>query len=151
VILRWLLAALHLLALGIGMGAVLDRAATLRGPLDDAGLRRVFRADSLWGIAALLWISTGLVRLFANTEKATSYYLHSHVFWTKMALLIVILVLESRAALTIGGWRRAVRNNAAVDTSRAPALARTSVIEAVLIVLLVFAATAMARGVGAGL
>ena len=147
-ILRWLMAAIHLLALGIGLGAVLDRAATLRGTLDSAGLKRVFRADSLWGIAALLWISTGLVRVFFSLERASSYYTHSHVFWTKMALLLVIIMLETRAAMTIGGWRRSVRNNATVDTSRAPALARTSVIEAVLVVLMVFAATAMARGLG---
>ena len=49
--LRWLLAAFHLTALGIGLGAVWVRAGALRGPFDPAGLRRVFAADSWWGLA----------------------------------------------------------------------------------------------------
>ena len=49
--LRWLLAALHLTALGIGLGAVWVRAGPLRGPLDPAGLRRIFAADSWWALA----------------------------------------------------------------------------------------------------
>ena len=53
-ILRWLLAALHLLGLGIGLGAVLDRARALRSSLDERQLRRAFRADTFWGVAAFL-------------------------------------------------------------------------------------------------
>ena len=43
---RWLFAALHLLALGIGLGAVWARGRALRGTLDPAGRRRAFAADS---------------------------------------------------------------------------------------------------------
>lgn len=45
-ILRWLFAALHLLALGVGLGAVWARGRALRGELDEAGLRRAFSADA---------------------------------------------------------------------------------------------------------
>src|SRR6266511_1832568 len=51
---RWLLAALHLLALGIGLGAVWARGRALRDALDASGLRRAFHADAWWGIAAVL-------------------------------------------------------------------------------------------------
>ena len=84
---RWLFAWMHLLGLGIGLGAVWARARALRGPLDAAGLRRVFYADAWWGVAALVWIGTGLVRVFAGLEKGTEYYLLSHLFWTKLALM----------------------------------------------------------------
>lgn len=50
-ILRWLVASLHLIALPIGFGAVVVRGAALRGRLDKSGLDRVFRADTLWGLA----------------------------------------------------------------------------------------------------
>ena len=66
---RLLLATLHLLALGIGFGAIVDRALALRGTLQEAGLRRVLRADTAWGIAAFLWISTGLIRAFGGFER----------------------------------------------------------------------------------
>lgn len=92
-VIRWLVAALHLLALGIGLGAVWARSRALRSVLDETGFRRVFFADTLWGVAALLWISTGLLRAFGGLEKGSAYYLHSTAFWVKMALLGAILAL----------------------------------------------------------
>ena len=68
-LMRWLLAALHLLPLGIGLGAVLWRGVSLRGPLDRVALQRVFLADTLWGVAAVLWIVTGLMRVFGKASK----------------------------------------------------------------------------------
>jgi putative membrane protein len=66
---RWLFAWLLLLGLGIGLGAVWARARALRAPLDPAGLRRVFQADGWWGVAAAIWIGTGLVRVIGGLEK----------------------------------------------------------------------------------
>ena len=143
---RWLLAALHLLALGIGLGAILNRAWALRGDLDAGGVRRVLNADTAWGVAALLWISTGLLRAFAGFEKGSDYYLNNHMFWTKMSFFLVILALEIIPAVTFIRWRRRA---AEIDPRRARALARTSFVQAALVVLMVFAATAMARGIGA--
>jgi putative membrane protein len=148
-IVRWLFAAFHLLALGIGLGAVWARGRALRGPLDAAGLRRVFYADAWWGLAAVLWIGTGLVRLFGGLEKGTAYYFHNHVFWTKMALLGLILVLEVTPMLALVRWRRMGGRGEVVDTRQAARFARISYLQAGLIALMVLAATAMARGYGA--
>ena len=74
---RWLFATLHLLALGIGLGAVWARSRALQAELNSAGLRRVFYADNWWGIAALVWLATGLVRAFAGLEKGATYYLNN--------------------------------------------------------------------------
>ena len=71
---RWLLAAFHLLALGVGLGAVWARGRALQAHLDVPGLRRVFYADTWWGIAALAWIGTGLVRAFGGYEKGSFYF-----------------------------------------------------------------------------
>jgi hypothetical protein len=49
-----------------------------------------------WAVAAFLWISTGLARVFMETEKPTEYYMHNWLFHTKMTLLLIILVLEVR-------------------------------------------------------
>jgi putative membrane protein len=147
--LRWLLAAVHLLALGIGLGSVWVRARLLGGPtLDGLTLRRALAADAWWGVAALLWIGSGLWRLLAGTEKTTAYYLGSHIFWTKMALLAAILVLESRPIVTLTAWRRLIARGETPDLRAAPAIARTSYVQAVLVILMVLAATAMARGLG---
>lgn len=145
---RWPFAAIHLLALGIGLGAVWARGRTLGGELDAGGLRRVFHADSWWGIAALLWVTTGLVRAFGGLEKGSAYYLQNHLFWGKMALLGLVLLLELRPMVLLIRWRVRLARGEQPDTRAAPALARISFIQAVLVVLMVLAAAGMARGYG---
>jgi putative membrane protein len=145
---RWILAALHLLALGIGLGAVWTRGRALRGPLDTAGLRRVLYADSWWGIAAILWIGTGLVRAFGGFEKGSAYYLHNHLFWAKMGLLAAILLLELHPMITLIRWRTQLARGHQPDTTAAPRLARVSFLQAAIVILMVLAATGMARGYG---
>ncbi|HEX6670218.1 MAG TPA: DUF2214 family protein [Gemmatimonadales bacterium] len=146
---RWLFAWLHLLGLGIGLGAVWARARALRGPLDTAGLRRVFYADGWWGVAAAIWIGTGLVRVIGGLEKGMDYYLQNHVFWGKMTLLLAILVLEIPPMLTFIRWRVQVARGESPDTAVAGRYARISYLQAALVLLMVLAASAMARGVGA--
>jgi putative membrane protein len=145
---RWLFAALHLLALGIGLGAVWARGRALEGALDPSGLRRAFHGDTWWGIAAVLWIATGLVRAFGGLEKGTFYYLHNHVFWLKMVLLALIFLLELPPMVTLIRWRSAVARGEVPDTRLARRFARVSFVQAGLVVLMVLAATAMARGYG---
>jgi len=144
----WLFAAVHLLALGVGLGAVWARGRALRGQLDAAGLRRVFYADSWWGVAALLWIGTGLVRAFGGLEKGTAYYLGNHLFWGKMSLLVLILLLELGPMIALVRWRMELGRGTQPDTRAAPAFARISFVQAVLVMLMVLAATGMARGYG---
>ena len=146
---RWLLAALHLFGLGIGLGAVWARSRALRGTLDMAGIRRLLGADTWWGIAALVWISTGLFRAFAGFEKGTTYYLHNHLFLMKMGFLLLILILEVGPIVTFGSWRKQLRHGTTPDTSKAARFARTSIVQAILVLLMVIAATGMARGYGA--
>jgi putative membrane protein len=148
VILRWLVAAAHLLALGLGLGAIVVRARALRPPLDDTALKTVFFADAMWGIAAIVWITTGVWRAFGGLEKGTAYYLGSNAFWIKMSLLICILLLELWPMATLIRWRMVRAKGLAPDLSRASALARISMMQAFLVVAMVLAATAIARGIG---
>jgi putative membrane protein len=145
---RILLAALHLVALGIGLGAVWVRARALRGALDRFSLQRAFMADALWGAAALLWIGTGLWRLLAEMEKPVSYYMSNHVFFTKMGFLVVILILEIWPMFTLIRWRMIVGRGGSPEQGAARRIAVISYVQAVLVVAMVFTAVAMARGAG---
>ncbi len=144
----WIVAAIHLLALGIGLGAIWARSRALRRLPDDDALRRALVADAFWGIAALLWITTGVARAFGGLEKGSAYYLSNSAFWVKMGLLGLILVLEIWPMTTLIRWRRQL-SSGAVDTRNARTFAAISVAQAALVVAMVFAATAMARGIGA--
>lgn len=145
--LRWLIATLHLLALGIGLGAVWARARRLRGSLDPAGLRQLFYADNLWALAAVIWIATGVARAFGGLEKGTPYYLGNAWFHAKMGALLLVLVLEVPPMIGLIRWRRAVRRGEPLSPGRAGAWARTSRIQALLVVVMTGLAAAMARGV----
>jgi putative membrane protein len=140
--------SLHLLALAIGLPAVFLRGRALKGPLDADGLRRLLASDSAWGIAALLWIVTGLLRAFGGLEKGTGFYLHSPLFWVKMALFLLVLMLEIRPMITFIRWRSKLGRGEAVDTSPARALYTLNHIELAIVVVMVFVASMMARGVG---
>jgi putative membrane protein len=145
---RVLLAGLHLLGLGVGLGAIWARGRALTSPLDGAGLRSVFLADNLWALAAALWLGTGLWRLLGGLEKDTSYYLHNHVFLGKMAFFVIILALEAFPMITLIRWRRRVAQGEPPETAAARLLARISYAQAFIVIVMVFFAAAMARGYG---
>jgi putative membrane protein len=161
--LRLTLAWLHLIALGVGLWAVLARGRALREAVRElpgvGALRRAFLADSQWGVAAGLWIGTGLWRYLGGTEKTTAYYNANHIFITKMALLAVILVLEVWPMITLIRWRVAIGGRgpgeagdapgAGVNASAARRIAAISYVQGIIVVVMVFTAVAMARGYGA--
>ena len=156
-LIRWLLAAIHLLAFGFALAAVLARARALRR-LDSSntlqanavGLRDVFRADTMWGLAALALLITGVMRAFGGFEKGGSYYLHEPLFHLKMTALVLILFIEISPMMALIRWRVAVTHGGAIDLGRARRFAWMSDLEAGLVIVMVIAASGMARGVWAG-
>ena len=156
--LRIPLAVVHLLALGIGMGAIYARGRAMQqvGRVPDA-LRRASTADAWWGVAALLWIATGLWRALAGTEKASSYYWTNHVFHAKMGLFALVFLLELWPMLTLARWRRHLAADGgaafvagdATVAARARRIARIGDVQLLLLVGIVTAAVMMARGYGA--
>jgi putative membrane protein len=147
-VLSAIVSALHVLTVAIGLPAIFLRSRALRGRLDDEGLRRVFAADTLWGLAAALWLATGLLRAFAGLEKGTVFYLRSPLFWVKMALFVAVVLLEIRPMSVLMRWRVSHRQGRPVDTGAARALHLVSHVEMALVVVMVFVAAFLARGFG---
>ena len=148
---HWFLAAVHLLAFALGFWAVLVRGTAFRRLADGATeVRSVLMADNIWGISAVVLLISGGVRAFGGYEKGTDYYLHQPLFHLKMTLFILILLLEIAPMVTLIKWRIALARKVAIDTGRAKLFARISHIEALLVLLMVVAATGMARGVMVG-
>ena len=142
-----IVSALHVLALGIGLPSVFFRGRALKGPLDAEGLRRLFAADNAWGGAAVLWIGTGLLRAFGGLEKGAHFYLHSRLFWAKVALFATILALEAWPMVTFIRWRSARRSGRPLPQfDRLARLVLVDDLETGLVVVIPFVAAAMARG-----
>ena len=145
-LLRWLLASLHLLGLGIGLGAIWVRSRALAGAPDPACVRRALRADAWWGVAALLWLGTGLPRLLLGLEKPVDSYFGGRIFWLKLGLFTLVFLLELGPMVGLTLWRIALKRGTPLDTRKAAQWATTGRVQVALIVVLVFVATAMARG-----
>ena len=148
---RLALAWLHLLALVVGLAGVWARGRalsdSLRHPEDPRAIRRALVGDTWWGIAAALWIITGLWRLLMGTEKATSYYVVSHAFLLKMSLFLVVFALEIWPMTTLMRWRRKKLQPDARDVGRIEII---SYVQCALVAIIALVAVAMARGYGSG-
>jgi len=143
-----LMSALHVLSLGVGLGAVFARGRALRALVagDARTLRRVFFADNFWGLSAVLLIATGLTRLFAETDKALDFYLYNGFFWIKMGLFALVFALEIAPMAAFIRWRALLRKGSPIDTGRAALFVRINDAQTAIVVLIPFVAAAMARG-----
>ena len=149
---HWTLAAVHLLALCPGLlgGADSWHGASAPACRGGGGSQCIDRGQSVGHLGrSFCWSPVGCEPL-AGIEKGTDYYLHQPLFHLKMTLFVLILLLEIAPMVTLIKWRRARARGAAIDTGRAQLFARISHIEAMLVLLMVVAATGMARGVTFG-
>jgi putative membrane protein len=113
----------------------------------EATLSSLFAADSLWGVAAGLWIVTGLTRAFGHVERDPEFYLRNGFFYVKMALFVSVVALEIVPMVTFIRWRIA-RRKGGTPWVGAPIerLVRINDIEVGAVVVIVFVAALMARG-----
>jgi putative membrane protein len=65
-----------------------------------------------------------------------------------MALLALVLLLEVWPMVTLIRWRIQLGRGETINTEPARRFAQISAVQTVLVVMMVFAATAMARGLG---
>lgn len=131
----------HILALVIGLPGVWVRGRALR----SRDLPLLFKADAAWGVAAVLWLATGLTRVFV-TEKGASGYASQPLFWVKMSLFGLVVLLELWPMITFVRWRIRQARSLEIDLGAVPALIRVNDIELGLTLLLPFVASMMARG-----
>jgi putative membrane protein len=145
---RLALAAIHLLALALGVFALSARARALAAAQRNDELKSVFFWDGAYGAVGIVWLGSGVWRAFSDLEKGTDYYLSNHAFWTKMLLLAVFFVIETTLAVTFVRWRALVKRNEAVSLAAKARLVRFHHAELGLLLGMVVMATLMARGVG---
>jgi putative membrane protein len=145
VVVSALLSAIHVLTLALGLGAVFMRGRALRGPLDDAGWRRLLAADTAWGVAALLWITSGLARVFWG-GKEPGFYWNNGFFWLKLALFGLVFALELKPMTTFIRVRAARGRGLPPPRFSAESYYRINHAELALVVVIAFVAAFMARG-----
>lgn len=143
-----LFAVLHLLGLVLGVACLLQRRGALTRARENRDLAAVLYWDNWYGLVAMLWLGSGLYRAFGGIEKGSDYYLHNHVFWLKMLVLLVLLAVEGVLMVTFIRWRIALGKSRPIDLTGRPRLVTLHHVEFWVIVVAVIAASSMARGIG---
>lgn len=141
-----LLSTLHLFGIAFGFPALFFRGRALwrlRTPPREEAARSLFLSDRVWGLASLHWLTTGLIRVFSTADKGSAYYFSNWVFLTKVGLFAFLAVLEAYPMVTFVRWRET-----GVEPSRLGLLFALNAAELVLIAVMPFLATMMARGIG---
>jgi putative membrane protein len=120
-----------------------------RKELSVGEARRIQRVDLVYGISAGLLIVIGLLRVYFF-EKGSNYYFHNHLFWMKMALFAIVGLLSIFPTVRFLKWNSALKANLAPQILDAE-FKRVRLflwLELAGIVLILFAAPMMARGLG---
>lgn len=146
-----LLAYFHFAAM-IGMASMLAAGFAALAHRDAASeLRRLKRLDGMYGLFALLTLASGVARLLFGA-KGSAFYLSNPVFHTKISLFVLAGLLSIYPTVQYFRWADAIHADSRL---RPPAdkVARVRmliVIQFVLLAAIPFAASLMARGIGAG-
>ena len=102
--------------------------------------------DVVYGIATLLLLAVGFVRVF-HTEKGSMYYFSSGPFLVKLALFIVVALLSIYPTVKFMGWRKALREQRLPDFDAGTRRKVRMLIHIELTLVIILIAIMMARGI----
>lgn len=138
----------HLLAFGIA-AAITAQLVLVRPGMQPPAVQLAAKYDIALGIMAMSLLAVGFLRVFFGA-KGSDFYLHNHVFWTKVVLFAIIGLLSVKPTRAFLRWRKAQGGDAgyAPEEVEVRAIRRTLMIEIHVFAFLPLAAAAMARGYG---
>lgn len=84
---------LHYLGFGLLFAALAAELVLHRPQVDGATARRLFRIDGLYGLAALIVLTTGLLRIF-HYGKPPSYYGQNFIFHIKLTVFVLVYLMS---------------------------------------------------------
>ena len=143
------LAFLHHTAAVAVMALLTVELVLLRLDLTSAIARTILRMDAAYGIAALVLLVVGLLRVF-YTEKGTAYYFHSATFLTKLTLFVIVGLISIYPTMQFLHWRPALREQRVpqLDAATRSRLRMFVHLELTLLLVILLLAAMMARGIG---
>ena len=147
-ILTSLIATLHHLCAFTLSACLIFEFVAFRQGLGVEEARRIQRVDLWYGISAGLLVVVGLLRVFFF-EKGASFYVANLMFWIKMALFVVVGLLSIYPTIRYIKWNPILAENKSPEI---PAVEYKNIrllllLEMIGLVLILFAAPAMARAI----
>ncbi len=142
-------AFLHHLAAFTLAAALLYEFLAFRRDLSLAEARRIQRVDIAYGVSAAVVLTVGLLRVF-YFEKGEAFYAQNWFFWVKMAGFTLAGLVSIYPTVKFVAWNKFFARGLApeipeVDAGRIKLALR---LELLGIVIILFSAAMMARGIG---
>ena len=103
-----LFAWLHLLAAGIGAGLLLTEYWLCRRVPDRTQARLLGTVDLGYQLALIASLATGLARVLYYGQAA-DYYLGNRLFWLKIAIFLLVVLVAIAPTLQYIRWNREAR------------------------------------------
>lgn len=148
VILNSLMASLHHLSAFTLVACLVYEFVTFRKSMTAGEVRRIQRVDLWYGISAGVLLVVGLLRVF-YFEKGVNFYTASLMFWIKMTLFVIVGLISIYPTIRFIRWgtlsEGAVLDVPDEEHKRIRLLLNLEIIG---LVLILFAAPAMARAIG---
>jgi putative membrane protein len=100
-----LLLFVHLVCIIALASLLVGELVLFRASLPADLVRRMQLIDNLYGIFAALVILSGLSLLFFSS-KGVVFFTHNPVFWTKMALFVIVALLSIAPTIAYLRWNK---------------------------------------------
>ncbi|MCV9387552.1 DUF2214 family protein [Reichenbachiella ulvae] len=135
-------------AFGIMIGLVYERV-TLSQTLSIQDAKRIQKADLIYGLSALAVLIAGFIRIYFY-EKGSEFYLASPFFYVKMGAFTVVGVLSIYPTVRFLKWNKQIKNGEEpiITAQQFSTIKLLLNLEIVGVLIMLFAASAMARGIG---
>jgi len=144
-----LLAYAHLLAILTMVVFLASEAALCRGEwLNAAVVERLARVDTIYGVASVMVLLTGLARTWLGA-KGMGWYWTNPLLHVKLTLFVIVGLVSIKPTITFIRWRRALLASGALpDAAQVKATRRLVMVQAHIVALIPLAAVFLARGFG---
>ncbi len=140
---------LHYLSILLVFGGVIIELFLVKKELTAESLKRIVKADAIYGLFSILLVTTGLLRVFLY-GKGSDYYFGNWIFILKFSLFIVIGLLSILPTVTFLKLNKKLKKNPS-EIMELPAyttIRRMIQLELILLLLIPLLAVLMANGVG---
>lgn len=139
----------HFLALLALIAALVVEMALLSQAMGIEAARRIRRADRAYGLAAILLLVFGFLRVI-YFEKGSDYYFSNDFFLLKLGLFVGLGLLSIYPTLLFAGWGKDINQGIAPEVSEALLKRLKKIIhyELLLVAGIMLCASLMAKGLG---
>ena len=143
------MAFLHHLAAFTLVAALAVEVALFKPPLTVVQARRLQRTDLIFGVAAVVVLVVGMLRV-AFFEKGPGYYWRDAFFLIKLGAFILAALISIYPTVTFLSWSKALKAGVApeVAEARTRSVRMCMMLELTAIVVILGCAALMARGFG---